>query len=360
MAALKEFKPEMTGLERALAALTYKKPDRVPVASLVCGASRRVLGVTYDKWSRDAELIAQSMLQTHQIMNNEFDIFVMLVDLSVEAETFGQSVIYPIESTAYSDPNNPIIKTVDDYRRIQPVNPRETGRMKMVIDATRMIAKEKAKEYGVCGFVYCPLGVIGAMRGHERMFVDCIKHKDAVIEACELMTPSLIEYAVAQVEAGAQAIVMDTLYASASIMSPKMWEAIEAPFAKRIADAIKAAGGAVVLHNCGGGIYFDVQEKYTAPIAISHAYPAADCKTWEEHVAKWGKKIVSIGALDPANTGMFWSEERVMEEARKFIEMYKSCDGGFILSTGCEFPPNGSLINAMAIIKAAKAYGQYE
>lgn len=351
---------QMTGLERALAALTYKKPDRVPVASLVCGASRRVLGVTYDKWSQDAELIADSMLQTHQIMNNEFDIFVMLIDLSIEAASFGQSMIYPIESTAYADPNNPCIKTVDDYRRIQPVNPRETGRMKMVIDATARVAKAKAKEYGVCGFMYAPLGVIGAMRGHERMFVDCIKNRDAIIEACEIITPVLCDYAVAQVEAGAHAVVMDTLYASATIMSPKMWEAIEAPFTKQIADAIKKAGGAVVLHNCGGGIYFDVQQKYTDPIAISHAYPAADCKTWEEHVEKWGKKIVTIGALDPVLVGMVWSEEQVIEEARKFIELYKEkTDGGFILSTGCEFPSNGSLINAMAIIKAAKAYGTY-
>ncbi len=356
---VKQYKDEMTGLERALAALSYQKPDRVPVASLVCGAARRVLGVTYDKWSQDAELIAESLIQTHQIMNYDFDIFVMLVDLSVEAGSFGQEVIYPIESTAYANPNNPIIKTVDDYRRLERINPRETGRMKVVIEATHRVAKAKAKECGVCGFVYAPLGVIGALRGHERMFVDCIKHPDAIIEACEIITPVLEEYAVAQIEAGAQAIVMDTLYASATIMSPKMWEAIEAPYAKRIADTVKKAGGALVLHNCGGGIYFDVQQKWTDPVAISHAYPAADCKTWEDHAAKWGKKIVSIGALDPASVGMTWNEEQVMEETRKFIEYYKDCDGGFILSTGCEFPPNGTLINAMAIIKAAKAYGTY-
>ena len=355
-----EFKNEMTGLERALAALSYKKPDRVPVASLLCGGSRRVLGVTYDKWSRDAELISESMIQAHDLFNKDFDIFVMLVDLSVEAEAFGQTVIYPMESTAYADPNKPCIATVDDYRRIKPVNPRETGRMKMVIEAVNRVAKARGKEYGVCGFMYCPLGVIGAMRGHERMFVDCIKNRDAIIEACEILTPVLIDYAVAQVEAGAHAVVMDTLYASASIMSPKMWEAIEAPYAKRIADAIKKAGGAVVLHNCGGGIYFDVQQKYTDPVAISHAYPAADCKSWEEHVEKWGKQIVSIGYLDPSHTGMIWTPEQVMEEARKVIEQFKSCDGGFILSTGCEFPPNGSLLNFRALLDAAKAYGTYE
>ncbi len=352
-------KNEMTGLERALAALSYKKPDRVPVASLVCGASRRVLGVTYDKWSQDSELIATSLLQTHDLFNREFDIFVTLVDLSVEAGTLGQPVIYPIESTAYADPNNPILKTHEDYHRIEKVNMRETGRTKMVIDVVNRVAKDRGKEYGVCGFVYAPLGVLGAMRGHEKMFVDCIKHKDDVIAGCEALTPMLIDYAVAQVEAGAHAIVLDTLYASATIMSPKMWAAIEGPFTKQIADAVKKAGAGLVLHNCGGGIYFDVQQEYTDPVAISHAYPAADCKTWEEHVEKWGRKIVSIGSMDPAKIGMLLDEEGAMEYSREWIERYKNVDGGFILSTGCEFPPNGSLLNARAIINAAKAYGSY-
>lgn len=349
---------EMTSLERALSALSYKKPDRVPVASLFCGASRRITGVTYDKWSQDAELIAESQLAAQKLMG--FDIFVMLVDLSVEAECLGQKVIYPMESTAYSDPNVPVLTSHEDYHRIEPVNPRETGRMKMVIEATNRIAKVRGKDTGLCGFVYAPLGVLGAMRGHEKMFVDCIKHRDDLIAACEIITPMLIDYAVAQVEAGAQAIVMDTLYASASIMSPKMWEAIEGPFAKRIADAVKKAGAGLVLHNCGGGIYFDVQEKWTDPVAISHAYPAADCKSWEEHAAKWGKKIVSIGYMDPAKTGMLLDEEGVMEYCREVLETFKDCNGGFILSTGCEFPPNGSLLNAMAIMKAAKAYGTYK
>jgi len=48
-----------------------------------------------------------------------------------------------------------------------------------------------------------------------------------------------------------------------------------------------------------------------------------------------------------------------MEYTREFIEYFKDCDGGFILSTGCEFPPNGSLLNAIAIMDAAKAYGSY-
>ncbi|MBI2876656.1 MAG: hypothetical protein HYY20_07225 [Candidatus Tectomicrobia bacterium] len=33
--------------------------------------------------------------------------------------------------------------------------------------------------------------------------------------------------------------------------------------------------------------------------------------------------------------------------------------GGFILASGCEFPPNASLLNARAMVEAAELYGAY-
>ena len=45
-------KDEMSSLERVAAALTFKEPDRVPAAPLVCGASHRVAGISYAEWSR--------------------------------------------------------------------------------------------------------------------------------------------------------------------------------------------------------------------------------------------------------------------------------------------------------------------
>lgn len=109
----KVIKDEMTSLERVVAALNYKKPDRVPAAPLVCGASARVLGVTYDKWSTDAELCTKSFLQAQELIG--FDAFVTLIDLSVEAGDFGQKVIYPTNSTAYTDTSTSAIQDVDDY-----------------------------------------------------------------------------------------------------------------------------------------------------------------------------------------------------------------------------------------------------
>lgn len=353
----KQFKEEMTGLERCIAAMSFQKPDRVPVVPQAIGIARRVLGVNMSTLSRDPDIYVEAQLHLHKLCDYGFDSFAFVYDLSVEAEAFGQPVIYPLESTAYADPNNLLIKTVDDYRRLQRINPRETGRMKDTIYGTAKLVKAKGKEYSVGGFVYGPLGVLGQMRGHERMFVDLMKNRDAVIEALEIITPVLEDYAVAQVEAGAGGITIDTLCASKTMMGSKMWVSIEAPYAKRIADAVRAAGGVVMLHNCGGAPYFEEQMDWLEPVGISHAYPAAGCNTWEEHAAKWGKKVLHIGAMDPSKIGMVWDEEQVMEDCRYFIETFDGRNGGLILAPGCEFPPNGALLNLIAICRAAKAYG---
>lgn len=350
-------KDEMTSLERVVAALTYKKPDRVPTAPLVCGASSRVLGVTHDKWSTDAEVACQSLLQAQELIG--FDAFVTLVDLSVEAADWGQKVIYPAHSTPYTDTNNPVIRELEDYHRLERINPRETPRMKMEIDLIRGLSKAKGNEVAITGFVYGSLGVLSQLRGHDRLFMDCIKHPEAVMAAQEVITEVLIEYVKAQAEAGAHSICLDTLYASQSIMSKKMWEKIEGPFARRIAQAIKDTGAVLSLHNCGNGIYFDAQDKFMGPVAISHAYPADDCKDWKEHVAKWGKKIVTIGYGEPSMYGMSFTAEQAIEDSRRMIEEFKECEGGFILATGCEYPPNGTLMNAIAMVKASKMYGRY-
>ena len=103
----------MNSLERVAAALQHKEADRVPAAPLVCGASRRVYGVTYAEWSQDGELAAKCMLQAQELIG--FDGILTLVDLSVEAADFGQEMVFPIEDTPHPNYDNPFIKSPDDY-----------------------------------------------------------------------------------------------------------------------------------------------------------------------------------------------------------------------------------------------------
>ena len=354
--SLIERKDELTSLERVSLTLQRKEVDRIAAVPLVCGASYRVLGTRYDKWSTNAEIATKSLLAAQELIGQ--DAFLLLVDLSVEAADFGQELLYPKYSTAYPDFNNQLINTTDEYNKVKKINPRETKRMKQVIDIIKGLSKAKGNEVAILGFIYGPLGVLSQMRGHKNLFTDLIRHPQEVLAAVDVITDVLVEYAKAQVEAGAHSVCIDPLYSSSTVLSKKTWEKFEGPYLKRIADAIREAGAAVSIHNCGDGVYFEEVIKWSNPIAISVAHPAHGSKTWEEHAKTWGKKVITIGYSDPATTGLNMSTDEVLEDCKSQIDLFKKNEAGFILSTGCEFPPNGNLLSAAAMVEASRRYGR--
>lgn len=348
----------MSMLERVATAATMGTPDVVPCAPLVCGAAHRFSGQTYEEWSRCEDPDSMVAGGLAAIEYADMCGIVLLVDLTVEAEAFGCETIYPVMDTAHPNYDDPFIKGPGDYAKVKKINPRETGRMKGVIDQIAGYSKAIGETHAIVGFVYGSLGTLSMMRGPEAFFMDLMEHPDEVMGALEIMDDVLTEYAVAQKEAGAHAVCYDNLYASESILSKPLWRKFESKGMLQVCDAIGESGALVVHHNCGNGIYFDELEKYGHPHAVSHAYVADDVDSWEEHKKKWGSKICTIGWMPPGPVAMLGSEEEIEEEVKAEMEIFKP-GGGFIQSTGCEFPPNAPMRHAKLIVDAAKKYGVY-
>jgi uroporphyrinogen decarboxylase len=95
------------------------------------------------------------------------------------------------------------------------------------------------------------------------------------------------------------------------------------------------------------------------PVILSVAHEAHGCKDWMEVKQKWGSKVCLYGYMDPANILYLGTPDRVRQECQKEIEELGE-GGGFILGPGCEFPPNASLLSAVAMMDGAKIYGQYQ
>ncbi len=352
-------KDEMTGLERVATTLQFKEPDRVPVAPLVCGATCRTVGITYGEWSRmeNVEAMVQGHVDSIKLLG--YDGLVSLVDLTVEAGDFGQEVVFPEFDTAHPNYDNPFIKDPkEDYKKICKINPRKSKRMKASIDMIAGLSKEIGQTHAIVGFVYGSLGTLSMMRGPEKFFMDLMEYPEEVMGALEVMDEVLKEYALAQVEAGAHSVCYDNLYASESILSKPLWEKFEGKALKKVCDAIRDAGALVSHHNCGNGIYFDKVIEWGKPHAISHAYVADDVDSWEEHKEKWGNVAATIGWIPPGPVAMLGDPEEIEEECKAEIDIFKK-GGGFILATGCEYPPNAPLLHAKYIVDAAKKYGVY-
>jgi uroporphyrinogen decarboxylase len=343
----------LTNIERMLVTLMHKEPDRVPCCTVVCGGSRRLVGHTYAEFSTDPKIAAECFLASLNYIGGE--VVVPLVDLSIEAADFGQKMVYPLNSTAHPDYTDPQIKSVDDYRKLKPVKFRDAFRMKGFIEALSIMLKGVGLRGIVSGFLFGPLGVLSMMRGAGELFRDCVNHPADVMAALETITGVLVEYAEKQCDCGAAIVVIDTLFASWNGLSKELWEKIEGPFAGEIAAAIRRKGAMVGIHNCGHGIYFDAQIRSMEPAAISFAHLPDDCRSRRELKERYGSQVVLIGMIDtPLLT--HGTPHEVMEECRRQIDDLAQ-GGGFILAPGCEFPMNGPLENAYAIVKAAELYG---
>lgn len=346
---------ELTALERVALTLQHKEADRVPVYPLLNGISRKLVNASYKEWTLNADITAEAYCRVTERFG--LDTIVTLTDLSVEAGDFGQELVFPENEAAHPNFNNHLLKDIEDYSKIEPIDYRKGARMMEHIRLCDKLVKAKGKEYPIVAFVFGPLGILSMLRGQANIFMDILDDPDAVKRAVAAINQTLMEYADGLIETGVHAIMLDTLFASQSIMSKSMWKEFEGVYVKKLAEHIHKKGCMVMIHNCGNGIYFDAQIEAMKPEAISFLHLPDDCKSREELKEKYGSVTTLIGHVDPT-----WiihaSEEDVREECRKQIDLYKK-DGGFILATGCEYPANADFRNAEVMIEEAKTYGRY-
>lgn len=345
----------MTSFERVVAALNHREADRVPVYPILCGATRRLVGASYPEWSQNAEICANGFLKSAE----EFDIdcLVTLIDLSVECDAWGQPLVFPENEAAHPDYDHCVVADIEDYDKIQPVDYRTSKRMMMHVEVIRRLSAAKKGKLPIVAFVFGPLGTLSMLRNQQDMYLDLYDDPDAVKRATNAVNETLKDYVAALCDAGADAIMFDTLFASGSIMSKEMWTEMEAQPMRELSQVVRDKGCLVMIHNCGQKIYFDVQIEAMQPAAISFLYPPDDCADFAQCKAKYGDKVALIGAVTPASAALGTDEEWDKQCTEQIEAMAKG--GGFMLATGCEYPASAPFDRARRMIEIAKTHGRY-
>lgn len=345
----------MNSYERVVAALNHQTPDRVPVYPILAGVTRKLVGASYEKWSTDAETCANAYLAAARQF--DLDCIVTLIDLSVECDAWGQKLIFSEEDAAHPDYSQCVIQDIEDYDKIKKVDYRTSKRMMMHIDVCKRLVSELKGEKPIVAFVFGPLGTLSMLRNQEDMYLDLYDDPDAVKRAAREINETLKEYCAALCDIGVDAIMMDTLFASGSIMSKQMWVDMEGGLVRELSDVIHAKNCMTMIHNCGARIYFDVQIEAIRPAAISFLHPADDCEDFAQVKQKYGDKVTLIGCVNPADV-VLGTDEDWDAQCRKQIDDL-AAGGGFILATGCEYPSGASFDRAQRMIDIAKTYGIY-
>lgn len=201
---------------------------------------------------------------------------------------------------------------------------------------------------------YLPAEMMLFYRGQQG-FTDLIDFPEKIIDINEKHNATIIKSTLRLARLlRARTICIPSLKFSASMVSPKMFEKFAWPWLKQQALAYSEAGYLVILHLDGN---WNPLLEYFADLPKGSAVVELDISDMFLAKRVLSGKLCIKGNIEP--TLLAFGAKKEVEDACKRLIDGCAEGGGFILSSGCEAPPNSNPENIRAMLHCALEYGKY-
>ena len=317
-----------------------KKP--IPVLSFPCVS---LLGITVRELISDSELQARGMKAVAD--RTDAAASVSFMDLSVEAECFGATVV--VSDDEVPTVKGRIINDMDEAEALG-VPAIGSGRTQIYIDAIEKACKEIIDRPVLAGLIG-PYSLAARLFDVSVIMMDCYDDPDMVHTVLEKVTVFLIEYAKAYKAVGANGIVMAEPVAG--LLSPDLEEEFSSPYIKKIVDEVQDDNFVVIYHNCGDNVPVMLNSILSTGAAAYHFGNAVDME--KDIITKVPSDVVVMGNVNPAGVLRMGTPEKVRTETLSL--MNRCCKyENFVLSSGCDIPPMTPWENIDAFFAASNEF----
>jgi len=334
----------LNSLERITATLGFQTTDRVPVMAQVFGHAAVLAGVKLGDYVRDGALLARC--QIHALEYYGYDAVFALMDVGVETEAIGSTLIY--RDHQYPFVRSYVLADSADLCNLDVPDPWRAGRMPELLKAATILRQEVGRDVLVVGCVLGPMTLATQMFGIEPALYLAIDQPERFAEMLDFATEVAIRFGLAQMDAGAHLPIVFDPSSSPEVIPPAFYREFVLPRLTRVFAAFKQAGSAVNwLHTAG----------MTAPILS--LYPRAGVELAnidfcvDPHHAM---QILPHTCLDGNIKPLAFVDATPAEIATESFQLLKlfASRGGFILSSGCEIPPESKPENIAAMVLATR------
>lgn len=304
----------------------------------------QLIGHTVDELVRSGELQAQCM----KAVADRFDTGVSfsLMDLSVEAEAFGSAV-------HYSEDDVPTIHEAlihnEDEAEALVVPEVGAGRTGECVEGIRK-ACELITDRPVIAGIIGPYSLAGRLLDMTEIMILCYEEPEMVETVLEKVTEFQIAYAKAFKEAGANGICMAE--PAAGLLSPSLMDEFSTPYVKKIREAVEDENFVVIYHNCGNNVALLINNISKVDAA---AYSFGNAIDIENTLKALPEDRMIIGNIDPAGTLRNGTPEVIRKEVLELLERCSEYPN-FVLSSGCDIPPQTPIENLQAFFDAAAEF----
>lgn len=271
----------------------------------------------------------------------------VIMDLTVEAEAFGAQVIFEEHEVP-----NVIGRLVSDRASIEAleVPSLEVARVPQYIEANR-IAAEQITDKPVFGGCIGPFSLAGRLFDMSEMMMALYMEPDAIRALLEKCTEFILRYLCAMKETGAGGVIIAE--PAAGLVSNEDCSAFSSFYISKIVEELQDDHFMIVLHNCGntGHCTAAMVETKAAALHFGNKIDMANALT------ACPDDILAMGNLDPVGIMKQASAEKVKEETMALLRNTAEWKN-FVLSTGCDVPPQIPMRNIEAFYEALNEYNK--
>jgi len=333
----------MNSFERVNSRLHGRAVDRPPNFDIMMTFAAHHAGHKLRQYYLDHRVLVESNLQVAG--DFDLDIVQAISDPYREAADLGLVVEFPEDGLPIS--KRPLLATPADIKRLVPIRPEQGRRMSDRIAAVELFKKEVGGVIPIMGWVEGALAEAADLRGMMNLMLDLKERPEWVKQLLEFLVEIEVEFARAQVRAGADIIGLGD--AVASQISPAMYREFALPYERRIFQAVKELGALARLHICGDTTHLIEDMKHSgADIVdldwmVDFAAAAASC----------GDYPVLCGNFDPVAVMLQGTEQQVHDATYACLEAGgKRC----FSMAGCEIPMHTPLENLRAQSRALRDF----
>lgn len=323
----------MTKLERVRAAIKREPVDRLPYA----------VWCHFPEVDRSPAGLAQALLRFHQRYGSDF--LKLTPPAGYAVEDWGCVESDKVMPDGHRPCASHAVNSAGDWKRIRPLEITSSA-YGQHLEALVRIVVDKRTDAPVVPTLFSPLSLARKLSG-DRLNQDLRERPEAVAEALEVITETLIQFTALCLDEGAAGIFYSIQAASRRFHAEEEYARFGEPYDRRILEAAMGRASLVIVHAHGDELMFDRLAALPA-----HAW------NWDDRGAgpalREGKAKVGgavIGGVSQWITLLEGTPDAIRAEIKDAVEQ---TDGiGLIAGPGCVIPPQVPDANVVALVKAA-------
>ena len=280
---------------------------------------------------------------------------VSMMDLSVEAEVFGSTVVFKDDEVP--SVTGAILVDEDDAEALEVPDLPESledavdgvGGRCVTYARAIALAKEQITDRPVFAGVIGPFSLAGRLMDMTEIMVNCYAEPEMVEATVEKCAAFITKYIRLMRSAGADGIVMAE--PAAGLLSPAFNAQFSIPYVRRIIDEVMTDDFAFIYHNCGSVVEAQIEDILTLGADAYHFGNAIDLPRMSEKIPD---DVIFMGNIDPV--GIFCGDADAAYETTMDLLKKIGHRKNFIPSSGCDVPAHANLAAADAFYKAVEEY----